>query len=95
MSSSDGSIWNQSGSVSGLHTVGDGSGFGVTDLVSLVRSPKTEIVDRIKVDVLTVSLGRGGTVTLLTIVVSELTMFRVSLGWKVWNVFPLVISLDK
>ena len=39
MSSSDGSIWNQSGSVSGLHTVGDGSGFGVTDLVSLVRSP--------------------------------------------------------
>lgn len=53
MSLLDGSIWDQSSTVSRLHAVGDLLGLsGANGVLSLVRSPETEVLDAVEEDVL-------------------------------------------
>lgn len=89
VSAMDGAIRDQTGAVTGLHTVGDHDCFQVTNSVGAIglgRTPETEVLDRVDKDVLTLGLGVGGAVTLLAVIVAGLTALGVGFGGHVSGV---------
>lgn len=71
----DGSIWDQSSTVALLHAVGDLLLFGSSNgVLALVRSPKTEVLNRVDEDVLAHGSAAGRAV-LGTLVGTDLTIF--------------------
>ena len=79
----DCSVGNETSTIPTLCAVGDHFSFGVTDGGWLVRSIETEVFDRVDEDVLAMPLLCRGTIALLAIVVTELTMCRVSFCWQI------------
>lgn len=84
VSSLDGTVGDQTGTVSRLETVGDDLGLLVTNgLVRARGAVHTEIFNGINVQVLALGLLAAGTVSLSAVVVAVLTSSRVGLGWEV------------